>query len=84
MMHIDAGESLAHTPTPYLSKQMNGPRSSLSPIHYQLLSSPHRETIVFDLSIGGRPAAGKSIVCGFCVGYLGVLCSASFQGLRIS
>ena len=47
-MHIDAGETLAHTSTPYLSKQMNRPRSSLSPIPYQL-SSPHGETIVFDL-----------------------------------
>ena len=47
-MYIDAGETLAHTPTPYLSKQMNRPRSSLFPIQYQL-SSPHGETIVFDL-----------------------------------
>ena len=47
-MYIDAGETLAHTPTPYLSKQMNRPRSSLSPIQYQL-PSPHGETIVFDL-----------------------------------
>ena len=45
-MYIDAGETLAHTPTPYLSKQMNRPRSS--PIQYQL-PSPHGETIVFDL-----------------------------------
>ena len=39
---------MAHTPTPYQSKQMNRPRSSFSPIQYQL-SSPHGETIVFDL-----------------------------------
>ena len=45
---IDAGETLAHTPTPYRSKQMNRLRSSLSPIQYHL-SSPQRETIVFDL-----------------------------------
>ena len=45
---IDAGETLAHTPKPYLSKQMNGLRASLSPIQYQL-SSPHGETIVFDI-----------------------------------
>ena len=32
----------------YLSKQRDRPRSSLSPIQYQL-SSPHGETIVFDL-----------------------------------
>ena len=47
-MYIDAAETLTHTPTPYLSKQMNIPRSSLSPIQYQL-SSPHGETMMFDL-----------------------------------